>query len=137
MAFWELVTGKLMAPRVVHSLPGRLRVHVPALCHLPEDMKPLVGHFEKILKVSSTIEKATLNLRSGNILVCYCQESAKEKDVLSFLSRMLKLLSMNKERFTGQVRDLDSIVTNICSHLEGTMSPNLYFSEEVPEDVWS
>ena len=137
MAIWQMLTGKLMKPRVVHSLPGRLRVHIPALTHLPEDMKPLAGKFQKIVEVSSTIDKASLNLRSGNILICYCQKRAKEDEVIGFLNRMLQLLLDNKDKFSGQVRDLDVVVTNLCSYLKNSITPNLYFPKKVPEDVWS
>ena len=137
MAIWQMLTGKLMTPRVVHSLPGRLRVHIPALTHLPEDMKPLAEKFQKIVEVSSTIDKASLNLKSGNILICYCHKKVKEDEVVGFLSRTLQLFLDNKDKFTGQVRDLDKVVTKLCSYLKTSITPNLYFPEEVPEDVWS
>ena len=137
MGLLDMLTGRLLEPKLVHSLPGRLRVHVPALLELPEEMKPMATELSKILQVGPPIDSVSLDLRSGNILLCYCQKSAREEQIVGFVRALLKLLYDNRKRFTGLGKDMESKVTEFRSHLANTISSDLSFPKKVVDDVWS
>lgn len=91
----------LNRPKVVHRLPGRLRVHVPFLQKLPREYDGLANRIAALLAVPDEIESATTNLMTGNALICYDPASVTEVDVIGYLRGMFEIFVRNRERFEG------------------------------------
>ena len=91
----------LNRPKVVHRLPGRLRVHIPLLQKLPKEYDGLANRMAALLAVPDEVESATTSLTTGNVLICYDPASVTEVDVLGYLRGMFEIFVRNRERFEG------------------------------------
>lgn len=75
-----------LKPRVVHRLPGRLRVHIPALRQITSEFQGIVDALMTKFSYPSGIEKLSINFITGNILIFYNHNSIGEKSVLFWLN---------------------------------------------------
>ena len=79
------LTKYLSAYRIVHRLPGRIRIHIPALKKLPEKWwiyrKPSI----ELIRMKKGIEKAEVQPVSGSLLIEYDPELIDEAGVLEWL----------------------------------------------------
>jgi hypothetical protein len=84
-----------LKPRVVHRIPGRLRVHIPALRQVSAEFQNIVNVLVTKFSFPWGIEQVTINFITGNLLILYDHSSVEEKTVLEWISD----LSM----ITGQI----------------------------------
>ncbi len=88
----QLLIAPLLRPQVVHRLPGRLRVHLPALRRLPDSHLPLLEVIEGVLTVPVEILSARACSTTGNVLLIYNVEAVDEEELVGYvhgISRML------------------------------------------------
>ena len=75
-----------LKPRVVHRIPGRLRVHIPALRQVSVDFQNIVDVLVTKFSFPKGIQDVTTNYITGNLLIFYDHTIVKEKAVLEWLS---------------------------------------------------
>jgi hypothetical protein len=97
MGLMDLLANCVLRPKVVHRLPGRLRIHVPALEKIPVDRKDLIEFVEAAIEVPEQIQSVTTNAATGNVLITYDKTSTTEDAVVSFLEGIAKLLFKNRD----------------------------------------
>ena len=86
MSLWEdilLLSGG--RPRVVHRLPGRLRVNIPLLKRVPDEWKAAVAWIERVLAAPPGILAIQSDGRTGNVLLRYDPAEISEADLLQWL----------------------------------------------------
>lgn len=81
----QLFLGPMLRPRVVHRLPGRLRVHLPALKHLPENNAQLLDVIEAVLAAPLEIESARACSATGNLLLTYDPARVADEQVVRYM----------------------------------------------------
>ena len=89
----QLVIAPLIRPQVVHSLPGRVRLHLAALQHLPGGDPRLVELIEDILAVPNEINSVRANSNSGTLLISYDCSAVEEGDVVRFVHGIARVFA--------------------------------------------
>ena len=84
-----------LKPRVVHKIPGRIRVHIPALRHVTTEFQSVVDVLVSKFSYPVGILKVTTNYITGNLLILYDKDVIQESDVLVWLSDLSEI--------TGQI----------------------------------
>ena len=91
--------------RVVHAIPGRLRVAINGVRQYPELAKKFAGRFcDRILKQPG-VTSAELNLITGNLLVRYDVAKTCEAEIVAWLDASWNAFTL----FLGGLGDVDSI----------------------------
>ncbi len=110
--------GLLNRPRIVHRLPGRVRVHIPFLQRLPGEHQKLADSIASLLAVPEEIVSAEANLTTGNALICFDPSSVTEADLLRYLRDMFEIFLKSRERFEGLAPEM---IPQVFERLEGVV----------------
>ena len=66
--------------KVVHSIPGRIRLFIPSLDQFPEQMKKYENYITAIIKLKAGINNIEYSYTTSKILVEYDKTKLKEED---------------------------------------------------------
>ena len=77
------------AYRIVHRLPGRIRIQIPILERLPDDWRVFLGPTCELIKLNKGINKAEIEPTSGSLLIGYNPEVIAESDVIKWLENLV------------------------------------------------
>ncbi len=140
MSWVDMLARGLSRVTVVHRLPGRLRLHVPLLRHVPDEWLGLVDLCERVLRMPPGIQRVRLEPRTGNALVEYDAGALQEDDVLGGVRAALAWARRHRERLVGlSPREAASIAERVqaaCGDgLNGRLARAL--AEELPDAFWS
>ena len=87
----------LAQPRVIHAIPGRLRLHVPMLKRLGREYHCWTELLTGLLKEVQGLKDVSANDVLGTILVYYEVTEVSERQILAFMSSMSKVLMAQKD----------------------------------------
>ncbi len=96
IGFWTQVR-----PRVLHRLPGRLRLRIPLLKRIPDDWLNVAEILERVIAAPQGIVSARSDRRTGSLLIVYDADVLQESDILGFLHALLEMLRRNRDRLRG------------------------------------
>ena len=120
---------------VIHSLPGRIRLHAPAIAHIPAEWS--IADLEAIAARSiAGIRRVKASRHTATLLIEY-DASLAEDEVVRFVRDALRLVVELAPRFTvlapeARQRAMERLLAFLDS--EGVRpGPTL----TVPESVWS
>lgn len=99
----DLLLRHELKPRVVHRLPGRLRLHLPALKRLASFNGDVTPTIEEYLILPEGIKSVSVNTRVGSMLICYQGEKLTESKVLEHVQS----LSNRVQQMWSQLKHLD------------------------------
>lgn len=124
--------------KVVHSLSGRVRVHIPMNTMIPQPVQLLLEQFGDYLRHDTGILKFSYNRHSGNALIKYNIAMRTEHEVLEALNRLLGLCVKPGLRILryNQARRIDAI-NALQNWLEE--NPLDVFNPEagrIPHEIW-
>ncbi|WP_291259846.1 HMA2 domain-containing protein [Fusobacterium sp.] len=83
--------------KVVHSIPGRLRLQIPGLDKVPEDMKKYEHYTTSIIKLENGIEEITYSYVTSKVLVKYNPQLTNEKKIVEWLNFVWKKIVDNED----------------------------------------
>lgn len=83
--------------KVVHSIPGRLRLQIPGLDKVPKDMKKYEHYTTSIIKLENGIEEITYSYVTSKILVKYNPQLTNEKKIVEWLNFVWKKIVDNED----------------------------------------
>lgn len=86
-------------PRVIHRLPGRLRIYIPLLRRLARVHQGLANAVGELLAAPEGIRQVTVSLDSGNVLLLFDPDQLSEKEILDYLRGVLEIFLRHRERF--------------------------------------
>jgi hypothetical protein len=136
----KIALWSLLRPRVEHSLPGRLRLRIPALKRIPEDQRSGSGLLERLFRVPGGVEEVQVDLRSGSVLIGYDPGRTTEEDILAFLGGVTALLREHWRDF-GAVREdaIEEMADRLEIWLRSVANTQAFLKHKVkiPEDVWT
>jgi hypothetical protein len=76
--------------RIRHRMPGRIRLHVPALENLERGWHSLTAPVRDLITIKQGIRDVKLDPRSGSVLLEYNPDLISEKEVLQWLRRLVR-----------------------------------------------
>jgi hypothetical protein len=85
----------ISASRIVHSLPGRIRIHIPILEKLPSGWLTYSEHTAELIKMRNGIEDVKIRPVTGSLIICYDPDQIGESEILTWLKTLVEtFLSM-------------------------------------------
>ena len=91
MDWWQAIAEWVIRPRVLHRLPGRLRVHLPFLKDACAADSPVLALVQRLLAVPDGIGAVRASPVTGNAVIEYDARRVTETEVLEFLKHALHL----------------------------------------------
>ena len=110
--------------KVVHSIPGRIRLLIPSLDKFPEQMKKHEHYITTIIKLKNGIKSVEYSYLTSKVLIEYDKDKLKEQDIVDWLNKIWKIIVDNEDVYQGMsVDDVDKNVKRffemLKSELEG------------------
>ena len=93
MSYYRTIVKKYFKQiKVVHRLPGRLRLSVPLLETLPSDWLRYTTDLVSIIKRKQGIEALELSVVTGRVLIRYDPQQINQPQVLEWIQRVAAML---------------------------------------------
>jgi hypothetical protein len=83
------LTELISAYRIVHRLPGRIRIHIPVLKKLPEKWRAFTRPSSELIRMKRGINTAEVQPVTGSLLIEFDPEAINEADVLKWLETLV------------------------------------------------
>ena len=96
--FWKT---RLLRAEVVHRLPGRLRLRIPALRMVNGAQEDWAFLWRGLPEDVDGIEAVEVNLTSGSVLIRYCPEQLTEAELLDFLQALNRVVLRHWDRLAA------------------------------------
>ncbi len=98
--------------KVVHSIPGRLRLSVPGLSNIPEEMRKHEHYTTDLILSKEGIQSIEYSYLTNKVLIHYDEKLIQDKEIVSWLNAVWKIIVDHSdlyERMTlGEIeRNLD------------------------------
>ncbi|SDY74651.1 HMA2 domain-containing protein [Tindallia californiensis] len=90
----------LLRFRVVHSIPGRLRIHIPKASKIPAEWKPAEADLDFFRQING-IHDVSFSYVTGNALIHYDPSIITEEEILSTFKGISKLLIQHRQEIKG------------------------------------
>lgn len=129
----------LAKPRVVHAVPGRLRVQVSSLKRWGREYDEVVSLTARLLATPEDIHEVTPCITTGNVLIRYDAERLSEDEVKAFLDSLFKIIMAHRGDFLKvRTQNLANIETHLRQWLKESLSHRLYLDHRlrIPADVF-
>lgn len=136
---WQSVALRLLArPRILHRVPGRLRIHLPFLKLIKEGNAGLVPMISTLLCVPEGLEKIEPCLVTGNVVIQYDTARLSETEVLNYLKSISEICIRHKDRFKQVSReDMPDVAGRLEAFLKSEITYPLALDPqlEIPDHV--
>ena len=88
--------------KVVHSIPGRLRLFVPNLSKVPEELKKYDNEVKKLILSKKGIKSAEYSYITNKILLYYDPNLISEKEILEWMNKVWKTVVNHSELYENK-----------------------------------
>jgi hypothetical protein len=130
----------LLRPRIVHQLPGRLRLSLPALKHLDHAQRQWAFLWRDLLGSPAEIQAVEVNLTTGSVLIRYHADQLTETELLAFLRAVNRLALQHWDRLAATPpAELPHVLRRLVRAIRAGTRHRLVLDEklEIAEDVWA
>lgn len=130
----------LLRPRVVHRLPGRLRLRIPALKRLAPGPNPAGFSWRDLRIGPNRIQEIAVNLTTGSVLIHYSEDEMTEAELLRFLQAVNRLALRHWSQFRAVPKEHRAeVLRRLVQAVGRATRPHLAFNGaiEIPDHVWS
>ena len=108
--------------KVVHSIPGRIRLLIPSLDKFPEQMKKHEHYITTSIKLKNGIKSVEFSYLTSKILIEYDKMKLKEQDIVDWLNKIWKIIVDNEDVYQGMsVDDVEKNVKRFFEMLKGEL----------------
>jgi hypothetical protein len=83
------LTKFISAYRIVHRLPGRLRIRIPVLKKLPEKWRIFIRPSTELIGLKKGITTAEVQSITGSLLIEYDPEAINEAGIVNWLEKLV------------------------------------------------
>lgn len=109
--------------KVVHSIPGRMRLSVPGLNNVPENMRQYEHYTTSLMKLEDGIKEISYSYVTGKILVTYDKDVTNEKKILDWINFVWKKVVDNEDIYNKMQpeeieKNLDKFYEMLCKELK-------------------
>ncbi len=102
------------APRVVHNLPGRVRIHFPALERLSSRWHRYSAPVAELVKIKQGIQNTNIQPTTGSVLIVYDADMLGQKDVFNWLDSIATIVKNNVRNYTSlSERNFESFLNRV------------------------
>ena len=88
--------------QVVHSIPGRLRLFVPNLSKVPEELKKYDNEVKKLILSKKGIKSVEYSYITNKILLYYDPNLISEKEILEWMNKVWKTVINHPELYENK-----------------------------------
>ena len=88
--------------KVVHSIPGRLRLFVPNLSNVPEELKKYDDEVKKFVLSKKGIKSVEYSYITNKILLYYDPNLISEKEILEWMNKVWKTVINHPELYQNK-----------------------------------
>ena len=88
--------------KVVHSIPGRLRLFVPNLSKVPEELKKYDNEVKKLILSKKGIKSVEYSYITNKILLYYDPNLISEKEILEWINKVWKTVINHPELYENK-----------------------------------
>ena len=89
------------APRVVHNLPGRVRIHFPALERLSSRWHGYSAPVADLVKIKQGIQNTNIQPTTGSVLITYDADMLGQKHICNWLDSIATIVKNNVRNYTS------------------------------------
>ena len=108
--------------KVVHSIPGRIRLLIPSLDKFPEQMKKYEHYITAIIKLKNGIKSVEYSYLTSKVLIEYDKTKLKEQDIVDWLNKIWKIIVDNEDVYHGMsVDEVEKNVKRFYEMLKGEL----------------
>lgn len=109
--------------KVVHSIPGRLRLYIPGMEKIPNEMRKYDYYTTNLIKLHNGIEDISYSYITGKILLTYDAKKTNEKKIVDWLNFIWKKIVENEKEYEGMTpaeieKNLDRFYAVLCTQLK-------------------
>ncbi|MGD1036030.1 MAG: HMA2 domain-containing protein [Roseiarcus sp.] len=130
----------LLCPRIVHRLPGRLRLRVPALKQIGHAQREWAFVWRDLLGGTAEIESVEVNLTTGSVLIRYHPDQLTETELLAFLRAVNRLALQHWDRLAATPpAELPEVLQRLVCAIRAGIRHRLALDDklEISTDVWA
>lgn len=138
--FQDIITRGLSRVKVVHRLPGRVRIHIPILSHASPRWVNQLHLLEKILSVPRGVNQVDIEPRTGNILIVYDPSILNEQDILNGVKAILSWVMRYREEIAALLpEDAESVIERLKASCHDGAAAELLqkLKGDLPNAFWS
>ena len=133
----NLIKDSIASVRVIHSIPGRMRIHVPYLKKIQSmpfnDMLWREENYSFISGVTS-IEP---NFTTGNILIHYNNDIISSKKILQMINNFTSLVLKHKRQILAlEEHKIPGTIKRVREYLMNNENFDKGKKVELPHDLW-
>lgn len=88
--------------KVVHSISGRLRLFVPNLSKVPEELKKYDNEVKKLILSKKGIKSVEYSYITNKILLYYDPNLISEKEILEWMNKVWKTVVNHPELYENK-----------------------------------
>jgi hypothetical protein len=129
----------LLGPKVIHRVPGRLRVSVPAIRSIPSQFNGMANRLMDKVRLPNGVKTVDLNFISGNVLIHYHVNQTEEVGVMGWLNDLyVFLLSLEKRLAKLPESEKKKAASHVVCFLENADLGclDLENKEAIVEAIW-
>lgn len=97
--------------KVVHSIPGRVRLLISSLDKFPEQMKKYESYITGIIKLKTGINNIEYSYLTSKVLIEYDKTKLNEEDIVNWLNKIWEIIVNNEEVYHGM--SVDEVEKNV------------------------
>lgn len=136
----DIAVWHSLRPQVAHRLPGRLRLRVPLLTHLPDDWLDVATLLEATVAAPPGMLEVKTDRRTGSVLIRYDAHRLQAADVTDFLDALLRLLRRHRRRLAGlSPAQALRVAQKLKAWLgaQTRLRPMIDAEQDIPDAIWT
>lgn len=88
--------------KVVHSIPGRLRLFVPNLSKVPQELKKYEDQVKELILSKKGIKSIEYSYITNKVLIYYDVNLISEKEILEWMNKVWKTVINHPELYENK-----------------------------------
>lgn len=129
-----------LRPRVIHRLPGRLRIHVPALKKVNPSFHDIANILLKGFQLPGSFEFIKVNYISANLLIVYDAKGISESKVLDWVFDVRNLIEEIIVKFSEVEEDkIQSSENKLYDFFKTESAKGTLIDRKfvIPNEIWN
>ena len=111
--------------RVVHRLPGRIRIHIPAMEKAPPAYRQLAGDVVGLVGLKKGIQDVRIEPISGTVLIGYDPDEIHESGIIDWMEMLVNMfIDMNAFSKGLSVDEFAPLLDRMKTMLLNMLNPN-------------
>lgn len=137
--FLSSIINSIVKPRVVHSVPGRVRIGIPGLQYLQKVQPGAGGIVELLESVFPGVKSISPNFLSGNMLIEYDVALITEQKILNGIQSISRTMIRCRGKLANmKPDDGPGLIPKLVDFFRRADTDDLYQGKEldIPDDFW-